>query len=1220
MRLRALCLCLSAPVAVSGALDWSHTNRMLLEAHWNSTRIGTAMDICVQNDGGELKGFLRQDNAFLGSIDIACRKARTANYFQSTTGILGTLSQPGGDRWRVEYTNDGLISFDGGVKTSGSSSQSGAVGVSGSSVSNDHIVATAGGSLASGSAVPNNPSDPFDDVRYAAVTGLNSSWDMSLAQAKAVLDAALSKSIQLGTKMDVAVVDAHGNLKAFAREDAAWPASIDIAIRKAKSAAWFRQDSGTFESTSQPGQALWSIQHSNDGLSTTAGGVPIYYRGTFIGAVGVSGSVIANDVAVATAAAAAVAGHNPLPMFEITEANATTKLYAAIADAKARSVNMDIAVVDRGGALMTFARMDNAWMGSIDIALKKCKSSVSFRQNSSWLGTNSQPGGSLFMIEVSNGGLISFGGGVTLAWAGDHFGAIGVSGSTVANDHLVATAGLSASSGAYVDSAPNSGLLTAVTGLISTSDISLDQAIAAIEAARALATTRGANVDIAVVDRGGLLKAFHRQEGAAIGGIDIAIKKARTAVLFQMDSAQIGALSSPTGDLYMIEVSNGGLVSFGGGIVVLESGTSTVIGAVGVYGGSVADDVAIATAGSNAASAANNKYSLPIYDIGLTLATAKTNAAIAQSTTLGVAMDVAVHDNNGNLKYFTRMDNAWIGSIDIALKKARTARYFDQASANIGVSSQPGGDLYMIEVSNGGLISFGGGVTMTQSGNIYGTMGVSGSSVANDVTVANAGAAATTGTYTDTATAIGSQPTESGLHGVWDISLDQAVAIINAAVTRSNALGTKMNIAVYDRFGRMKAFAREDGAWLGSVDIAQKKARTAITMRESTLSLASKTRPGGSLYMAELTNGGMICFAGGIPLTYNGQMIGSIGVSGSSVANDQDVATNGAAALSTKNPVGSYDVSLGRAQFLINNAISQSRTLSQLTSVAVADAGGNLKAFARMDGAIYGSIDLAIRRAVTAKLFDLTTETVGTASQPGGTLYQIEVSNDGLATGRGGLPLQANNSAYYGGLGVAGSTVDLDLQIATAASTANERWAAGFGWDNSSISAADVSTDISLDMAMKIIDASIQSATGMYQGYSIAVVDTYGHLKAFFRSDDSPLAGVDIAVRAAKTARGFGVKSADIGVQSQPGGHLWRTEHSNDGLVTFAGGLPLAICGNTIGGIGVFGLSSTSLNNIVAAAGANALTRCAATSPSARAAGTAAAITAAAAAALFTQL
>jgi uncharacterized protein GlcG (DUF336 family) len=124
----------------------------------------------------------------------------------------------------------------------------------------------------------------------------------------------------------------------------------------------------------------------------------------------------------------------------------------------------------------------------------------------------------------------------------------------------------------------------------------------------------------------------------------------------------------------------------------------------------------------------------------LTLAEQIVKAALKKSEDMNLRMDIAVVDAGGNLKAFVRMDNAWLGSIDICIKKARTARFFDMPTAKIGELSQPGGSLFGIEHSNAGLITFGGGLPLQDGeGNIIGAIGVSGSSVENDVKVAQAG-------------------------------------------------------------------------------------------------------------------------------------------------------------------------------------------------------------------------------------------------------------------------------------------------------------------------------------------------------------------------------------------------------------------------------------------------------------------------------------------------
>ena len=132
--------------------------------------------------------------------------------------------------------------------------------------------------------------------------------DITAKQAQAVLAAALKKAEKINTKMDIAVVDAGANLKAFIRMDDAFLGSIDISIKKAKTARMFNMPSGDLGKLSQPGAPLYNIEHSNDGLITFPGGVLLKNKdGVIIGAVGVSGSSVEDDHMVATAGAEALA-------------------------------------------------------------------------------------------------------------------------------------------------------------------------------------------------------------------------------------------------------------------------------------------------------------------------------------------------------------------------------------------------------------------------------------------------------------------------------------------------------------------------------------------------------------------------------------------------------------------------------------------------------------------------------------------------------------------------------------------------------------------------------------------------------------------------------------------------------------------------------------------------------------------------------------------------
>ena len=131
--------------------------------------------------------------------------------------------------------------------------------------------------------------------------------DLSLEAAERIVAAAKKKAAEISTKMDIAVVDAGGNLKAFARMDGAWLGSIDIAQRKARTARWFDMNTGEIGKLSQPCGPLFGIEHSNSGLITFPGGVPLKNsKGEVVGAIGVSGSSVENDHAVAQAGAAAL--------------------------------------------------------------------------------------------------------------------------------------------------------------------------------------------------------------------------------------------------------------------------------------------------------------------------------------------------------------------------------------------------------------------------------------------------------------------------------------------------------------------------------------------------------------------------------------------------------------------------------------------------------------------------------------------------------------------------------------------------------------------------------------------------------------------------------------------------------------------------------------------------------------------------------------------------
>jgi uncharacterized protein GlcG (DUF336 family) len=116
-------------------------------------------------------------------------------------------------------------------------------------------------------------------------------------------------------------------------------------------------------------------------------------------------------------------------------------------------------------------------------------------------------------------------------------------------------------------------------------------------------------------------------------------------------------------------------------------------------------------------------------------------AAEAKAREIGQPMNIAVVDAGGNLVSHVRMDGAWIGSIDISINKAFTARAFDLETAQLAENSQPGQQFFGIHASNHGRIMiFAGGIPLQRNGSVVGAIGVSGGSGEQDQTVATAGA------------------------------------------------------------------------------------------------------------------------------------------------------------------------------------------------------------------------------------------------------------------------------------------------------------------------------------------------------------------------------------------------------------------------------------------------------------------------------------------------
>ncbi|SDI32936.1 Uncharacterized conserved protein GlcG, DUF336 family [Alteribacillus persepolensis] len=123
------------------------------------------------------------------------------------------------------------------------------------------------------------------------------------------------------------------------------------------------------------------------------------------------------------------------------------------------------------------------------------------------------------------------------------------------------------------------------------------------------------------------------------------------------------------------------------------------------------------------------------------------------------------------------------------------------------------------------------------------------------------------------------------------LTLDLAKKIISAAEKEATDIGVSMVITVLDDGGNLVAAHRMDDAWLASIDIAKNKAWTSVALKMPTSNLAEATVPKAELYGLNTTNDGrIVIFGGGIPLLRDGKVEGAVGVSGSTVSHDIQVA------------------------------------------------------------------------------------------------------------------------------------------------------------------------------------------------------------------------------------------------------------------------------------------------------------------------------------------
>lgn len=127
------------------------------------------------------------------------------------------------------------------------------------------------------------------------------------------------------------------------------------------------------------------------------------------------------------------------------------------------------------------------------------------------------------------------------------------------------------------------------------------------------------------------------------------------------------------------------------------------------------------------------------------------------------------------------------------------------------------------------------------------------------------------------------------------------------------------------------------------------------------------------------------------------------------------------------------------AQRIIQAATKHAKSLDVAVNIAVLDAGAHLEAFVRMDGAVLGSIDLAIRKAKTSVLFEIDSEAVWEYAKPGAPAPDLHLTNGVLAPFAGGMPLRSAAGELLGAIGVSGGAITQDREIAAAAASAIQK-------------------------------------------------------------------------------------------------------------------------------------------------------------------------------------
>lgn len=438
-----------------------------------------------------------------------------------------------------------------------------------------------------------------------------------------------------------------------------------------------------------------------------------------------------------------------------------------------------------------------------------------------------------------------------------------------------------------------------------------------------------------------------------------------------------------------------------------------------VYDGSTGDNFRILSLPINANSyiygePAPQTERPPTASAGLSLSHAKgliesaVNYITANDT--GVASNVVVIDAAGHVKASLRMEGA-INLVDtFAIQKAKTALMVAaEYSGYLSSLFYPGQALFHVdEILD--ITNIGGAAPIFINGVLSGAIGVSGAPTAQQDVNAALHAAHN---YVPTTQIVLESPTPR---------LTDTITRLQVAEAKATALKTRQSITITDDLGRTVGFYRMDGAGLISYHLSRKKAVSAIlTELPLSSSLGSLLQPSGSSFTADYSNNlDIVGLGGGMLFKNGGDIVGSIGLSGSSDSNvDQAVTQAAYDAIAPANLRPTPSITLGQAYAILQSTLDAASKARALATVCVADALGEVKLLYSPEGSSPGSVEQACKKAYTAATLPLPAAYFPGLLRPGqSTYYNIGNGAKGLVAYSGLVALSNKDGAVIGGVGV----------------------------------------------------------------------------------------------------------------------------------------------------------------------------------------------------------